>query len=74
MEVAKERGFVSGHGLHGPAVQTVKGLGLQLLDEEVERSEPLAAGQWRQAGFDKISLVLLQHNRRLLEDQAADDS
>ena len=36
------------------------------------RSEPLATGQWQQAGFDEISLVLLQHNRRLLEDKAAD--
>ena len=72
MKVAKERRLVGGHGLHGPAMQTVKGLGLQPLNEEVDRSEPLATGQRQQAGFDKITLVLLQHNRRLIENEAAD--
>ena len=68
MDVAEEGGFIGGHRLNGPVMQAVNRLGLQFLHEQIDGGESLPAGQRQEAGFDQITLVLLQHNRRLVED------
>src|ERR1019366_6656304 len=70
--VPEESRLIRGHGFHGASMQTMKGFGLQLLNEDVNGSKSFATGHLQQPGLDEVSLVILQHNRRLIEDEAAD--
>jgi hypothetical protein len=54
-------------------MQRMQRLRLQPPDQKVEGSKPLASGQRQQAGFNEVALILLEYNRRLLKDKAADE-